>query len=343
MTQERAFARATIKDVAAAAGVSRSTASRALSGNGYAAPEVRERVRAVAHELGYVVDTTAQSLKQRTSRSIGVLLSDLRNAFYAELASGIGAEARTIGRSIVLVDLHGQSSDELDAAETLVASRVSGVIATPVSPALAPFLARLGVPLVEVDRRFDPAGTDAVVVDNRAAAREATEVLLALGHERIALMIDETEWTTGAERQRGYLDALEARRIRSDASLILKAGWDAAAAATAAIALLSRPGAPTAVFTANNVLTEGVWRATQALRLSVPDDLSVIGFDDAPWMSMVRPGVSVRHQDTLGLGAAAVRTLVARVESPSAPVHTIVLPTSFLDRGSIAAPRATAL
>ncbi len=342
MTTERPFARATIKDVAAAAGVSRSTASRALSGNGYAAPEVRERVRAVAHELGYVVDTTAQSLKQRTSRSIGVLLSDLRNAFYAELASGIGTEARTTGRSIVLVDLHGQSGDELEAAETLVASRVSGVIATPVSAALAPFLAHLAVPLVEVDRRFDPGGTDAVVVDNRTAARETTETLLALGHQRIALMIDETEWTTGAERQRGYLDAFEARRIRPDTSLILKAGWDATAAGAAAMALLSRSDAPTAVFTANNVLTEGVWRATQALKLSVPDDLSIIGFDDAPWMSMVRPGVSVRRQDTLGLGAAAVRTLVARVESPTAPVHTIVLPTSFLDRGSIGAPRATA-
>lgn len=335
----RPIERATIKDVAAAAGVSRSTASRALSGNGYAAPEVRERVRAVARQLGYVVDTTAQSLKQRTSRSIGVLLSDLRNAFYAELASGIGAEARNAGRSIVLVDLHGESGDELEAAETLVASRVSGVIATPVSAALAPFLARLGVPLVEVDRRFDPSGTDAVVVDNRAAARATTNALLALGHERIALMIDETEWTTGAERQHGYLDALAAHRIRRDESLILHVGWDAGAATAAAIPLLSRRNAPTAVFTANNLLTEGVWRATQSLGLSVPRDLSIVGFDDAPWMSMVQPGVSVQRQDTLGLGAAAVRTLIGRVETPTSPVQTIVLPTSFVDRGSIAAPR----
>lgn len=339
MTGERPIERATIKDVAAAAGVSRSTASRALSGNGYAAPEVREKVRAVARELGYVVDATARSLKQRTSRSIGVLVSDLRNAFYAELASGVGVEARSVGRSIVLVDLHGVAEDELEAAETLVSSRVSGVIATPVSSALAPFLARRGVPLVEVDRRFDPSGTDAVVVDNRAAARETTSRLLALGHTRIALLIDETEWTTGEERQRGYLDALAARRIRPDDSLIVSAGWDAAAATTAAIALLSRSDRPTAVFTANNVLTEGVWRATQKLGLSVPGDLSIVGFDDAPWMSMVEPGVSVRRQDTLGLGAAAVRVLIGRVESPDSPVQTVVLPTSFVDRGSIAAPR----
>lgn len=339
MSGQRPIERATIKDVAAAAGVSRSTASRALSGNGYAAPEVREKVRAVARELGYVVDATARSLKQRTSRSIGVLVSDLRNAFYAELASGIGAEARSTGRSIVLVDLHGVAEDELEAAETLVSSRVSGVIATPVSAELAPFLARRGVPLVEVDRRFDPSGTDAVVVDNRAAARDTTARLLELGHRRIALLIDETEWTTGDERQRGYLDALAARRIKPDDSLIVPAGWDAAAATEAALAVLSRADRPTAVFAANNVLTEGVWRATQRLGLAVPGDVSLVGFDDAPWMSMVEPGVSVRRQDTVGLGAAAVRALIGRVESPDAPVHTIVLPTAFIDRGSIASPR----
>lgn len=339
MSAQPPFARATIKDVAAAAGVSRSTASRALSGNGYAAPGVREKVREVARELGYVVDVTARSLKQRTSRSIGVLVSDLRNAFYAELASGIGAEARLMGRSIVLVDLHGVAEDELEAAETLVASRVAGVIATPVSADLAPFLGRLGVPLVEVDRRFNPSGTDAVVVDNRAAARETTARLLGLGHTRIALLIDETEWTTGSERQQGYLDAFAARRARVDESLVVRAGWDAAAATDAAIELLSRTDPPTAVFTANNVLAEGVWRATQRLGLAVPEQLSIVAFDDAPWMSMVGPGLSVRRQDTLGLGAAAVRTLVERVETPGAPVQTLVLPTTFVDRGSVAAPR----
>ncbi len=332
------FGRATIKDVAAVAGVSRSTASRALSGNGYAAPEVREKVRAVARELGYVVDATARSLKQGTSRSIGVLVSDLRNAFYAELASGVGVQARRSGRFIVLVDLHGSAEDELEAAETLVASRVSGVIATPVSADLSDFLLRRHVPLVEVDRRFDSDRTDAVVVDNRSAACDTTAHLLSLGHRRIALLIDETEWATGAERQRGYLDALESAGVARDDSLIVPAGWDADAATTTATALLSRPDRPTAVFAANNVLAEGAWRATQALGLTVPDDVSIVGFDDAPWMSMMRPGVSTRRQDTLGLGAAAVRTLLERIDDPDAPTRTIVLPTEFIDRGSIAAP-----
>ena len=342
MTEKRIHpvARPTIREVADAAGVSRSTASRALSGNGYAAPEVRERVRAAAKEIGYVVDATARSLKQRTSRSVGVLVSDLRNVFYAELASGIGEEARAHGRTLVLVDLRGDGSDELEAAEALVASRVSGVIATPVSGELSAFLHRIGVPLIEVDRRFDTQSTDAVVVDNRAAARDTTARLIAAGHERIALLIDETEWTTGDERQRGYLDALAARKIRADESLIVQAGWDAEEAMAAARAILSRPDRPTAVFAANNVLTEGTWRAASALGLSIPTDVSLVGFDDAPWMSMVQPGVSTRFQDAGALGATAMRALLERIDMPDAPVRTIVMPTRFVDRGSVAPPRA---
>jgi len=332
------IARPTIREVALAAGVSRSTASRALSGNGYAAPDVRDRVRAVAKEIGYVVDVTARSLKQRTSRSVGLLVSDLRNVFYAELASGIGDEARAHGRTVVLVDLRGNSADELEAAETLVGSRVSGVIATPVSAELSGYLSRIGVPLIEVDRRFDAEGTDAVVVDNRAAARDTTLRLLDAGHRRIALLIDETEWTTGAERQRGYLDALESRRVRVDDSLIVQAGWDAEEAGAAAHRMLSRSDRPTAVFAANNVLTEGTWRAAAELGLRVPDDVSVVGFDDAPWMSMVQPGVSTRQQDAGALGATALRALLERIETPDTPVRTIVMPTQFLDRGSVAPP-----
>lgn len=335
---QQPVARATIRDVADAAGVSRSTASRALSGNGYAAPTVRERVRAAAKELGYVVDVTARSLKQRTSRSVGILVSDLRIPFYAELASGVVEEARAHGRTLVIVDLHGDGDDELEAAETLVSSRVAGVIATPMSAELSTFLHRTGVPLIEVDRRFDAESTDAVVVDNRAAARETTTRLLRAGHSRIALVLDDTEWTTGQERLRGYLDALAAAKVRRDDSLIVRAGWDAERATAAAVALLSRPERPTAVFATSNVLTEGTWRAARELALRIPEDLSLVGFEDAPWMSMVQPGVSTQVQDAGALGATAMRALLDRVDTPEAPVRTIVMPTRFIDRGSISTP-----
>ncbi|PJJ71289.1 LacI family transcriptional regulator/LacI family fructose operon transcriptional repressor [Diaminobutyricimonas aerilata] len=332
--------RATIKEVAEAAGVSRSTASRALAGNGYVAAHVRERVREAARELGYVVDATARSLKQQSSRLIGVLVSDLRNSFYADLAFGAGRAARRNGYTMMLIDDGGIPDDELEAAEAFVALRVAGVVGTPVSGHLADFLVRQRTPMVEVDRQFAEGRGDAVVVDNRAAARATTEHLLELGHRRIALFIDETDWTTGRDRHEGYADALRAAGIELDGTLVVPTGWDVDAAHSAAHQLLQTDRRPTAIFAANNVLAEGAWRAAADLGLAVPDDLSLVSFDDAPWMSMVSPGVTAVVQDAAALGEAAIETLLERIAEPGAAPRSVVLPAQIRHRGSTASPRA---
>lgn len=331
--------RATIKEVAESAGVSRSTASRALAGNGYVAERVRIRVRESARELGYVVDATARSLKQRSSRTVGVLVSDLRNAFYADLASGAGKECRARGFTMMLIDDSGLPEDELEAAEAFVALRVVGVIGTPVSGSLTAFLRRQRTPVVEVDRQFAEGECDAVVVDNRAAAEVTTTHLLELGHRRIALFIDETEWTTGRDRHAGYSEALKKAGIPFHPALVVPTGWDVNAATNAATELLSSPEGPTAIFAANNVLAEGAWRAAAALGLSVPQDLSFVSFDDAPWMSMVTPGVTAIAQDAEALGATAVAALLDRIAEPDAPPRRVVMPASLIHRGSTAPPR----
>jgi LacI family transcriptional regulator len=330
--------RVTIKEVAERAGVSRSTTSRALAGNGYVAEAVRQRVRRAAEELGYVVDATARSLKQRSSRIIGVMVSDLRNAFYADLAYGAGKRAREAGFTMMLVDDGGDPVGELEAANAFVASRVAGVVLTPVADAAAAFLQRQRVPVVEVDRVF--GDVDAVVIDNRHAARATTEHLLSLGHRRIALVIDETDWTTGRDRRAGYADALEAAGVAFDPSLVLSAGWDADAASAAARSLLGGTTRPTAVFAANNLLAEGVWRAANALGLGIPDDLSLVAFDDAPWMSMVTPGVTAIRQDAAQLGSEAVELLLQRIADPAREHQVVTLPAALSRRGSTARPPA---
>lgn len=328
--------RVTIKEVAERAGVSRSTASRALAGTGYVADAVRQRVRKAADDLGYVVDATARSLKQRSSRVIGVIVSDLRNAFYADLAYGAGERARRAGYTMLLIDDGGSAADELEAARAFVASRVAGVVVTPVAADAVAFLQRQRVPVVEVDRVFGEA--DAVVVDNRHAARATTEHLLSLGHRRIALVIDETDWTTGRERRAGFTDAFEAAGVRPDPSLMVTAGWDAEAAEQVAARLLSGPDRPTAIFAANNLLAEGVWRASRAAGFEIPTDLSIVAFDDAPWMSMVRPGVTAITQDAAQLGRTAVEQLLARIADPERTPHTVTLPAGFARRDSTARP-----
>jgi DNA-binding LacI/PurR family transcriptional regulator len=330
--------RATIREVAEAAGVSRSTASRALTGNGYVATLVRERVREVARGLGYVPDATARHLRRQASQSIGVLVSDLSNPFYARLATGISQQARKRQYTMMLADDGGSPEVEAEVAETFVALRVAGVIVTPVSAEISNYLARHRIPVVEVDRQFSVGVCDAVVVDNERAAWEVTGQLLDLGHQRIALVIDEMHWTTGRDRLAGYRAAFAEAGIPLDDSLVVSAGWDVDTARIEAHKLLSRSQPPTAVFAANNVLAEAVWRAAAELDLSIPGRLSLVSFDDVAWMSLVRPGVTAVAQDAVALGEAAISQLLERIQSPDAPVRTVLLSTTMATRGSTAPP-----
>jgi DNA-binding LacI/PurR family transcriptional regulator len=330
--------RVTIKEVAEAAGVSRSTASRALTGRGYTADIVRDRVRQAASGLGYVPDATARHLRRQDSQSIGVLVSDLSNPFYAKLASGISQQAHSRQYTMMLADAVGSAELEAEAAEKFVALRVAGVIVTPVSEQVVTYLRHQQIPVVEVDRQFAAGSCDAVIVDNANAAHRATAHLLELGHRRIALVMDEIHWTTGRDRLAGYRMAHAAAGVPDDPSLVVTAGWDVEGARSAAHELLRRQDPPTAVFAANNVLAEGLWRAATESAVLIPHSLSLVAFDDVPWMSMVRPGVTTVAQDIAGLGEAALAQLLERLRSPQAPIRTVMLAARLTVRDSTAAP-----
>ncbi|GAB3615510.1 LacI family DNA-binding transcriptional regulator [Okibacterium endophyticum] len=331
--------RATLKDVARAAGVSQSTTSRALSGEGYVASAVRQRVLTAADELGYVPHAMARSLRKQVTQSIGVIVSDLRNPFYAELAAGVSSRARSKGYTMMLVDDEGIAEEELAAAEAFVGTRTAGVIVTPLSADVSTYLLKHHIPVVEVDRQFSAGKCDGVVVDNEKIARQVTDHLVALGHRRIALVIDETNWTTGSERFSGYQRSLDDAGITADPSLVVTAGWDVDAARNAAVNALARRDPPTAVFAANNLLAEGVWRAANDLGLRIPHDISVVSFDDARWMTMVSPGITAVVQDAAKLGETAMDRLLERIDEPHAPPTTVVLDSQFVPRRSTAGPR----
>ena len=330
--------RATIRDLADAAGVSRSTVSRALSGNGYVAPPVRLRIQQAAEDFGYVPDALARHLRQRVSRSIGVLVSDLRNPFYAELAAGASQAAREQDYITMLADDRGAAEDDTGAARAFVGQRTAGVVVTPTSAHVTDYLARHRVPVVEVDRRSAGAACDAVVVDDDAAARRVVEHLVRRRRRRDALLFDELGWTTGQARHAGYAAALRAAGLPVEDDLVVASGWDLEGASAAARSMLQRPTRPTAVFSANNVLAEGVWRSARQLGLRVPQDLSLVTFDDVPWMSMVSPGVTAVAQDAAALGRTAVLRLLDRIADPTGPASTVVLPTELVERGSTGPP-----
>ncbi|MFC4553788.1 LacI family DNA-binding transcriptional regulator [Georgenia faecalis] len=330
--------RATIKDVALAADVSRSTASRALSGNGYVAEDVRERVREVARSIGYVPDAAAQYLRRRVSNVVGLMVTDLTNPFYAELAAGAMQQARRRGYTVILADGGAEDPDESNAAQAFVEMRAAGVILTPVSAEAGEYLTGHGLVTVEVDRQFAEGVADAVVVDNVDGASRVTARLIELGHVRIALVIDETHWTTGRDRYAGYRAAFEAAGLALDPGLVVASGLDVDHARARSRELLSGPDRPTAVFAANSVLAEGVWRAATDVGLRIPEDLSLVSFDDAPWMSLVSPGVTAVAQDVSAIGATAVDVLLERIAQPAAPAQTVVVPAEVVRRGSTAPP-----
>jgi LacI family transcriptional regulator len=323
----------TLADVAREAGTSASTASRALSGRGYVAPDVRKRLLATADRLGYVPNLSARTLKQRTSRVVGVVVSDLANQFYAALASGIETTLRAASYQMVLLGDNSDAGQELTGVRTFLSMRAPGVIITPASNSAADLLVSRGVAVVEVDRRLATATCDAVVIDNERGARAAVEHLLGLGHERIGLLMAKTTWTTDAGRLEGYRAALTSAGLKVDRKLIVKVATHAADA-TGRIAALLDEQQPTAIFAANNVLAEQAWQVLRARRLSIPRDISLVAFDDVPWMGMVQPAITAVAQPTYEMGRRAALLLLRRLEDPTCGRTVEVLEPKLITRGS---------
>jgi len=326
----------TLADVAREAGTSASTASRALSGRGYVAPDVRKRLLEVADKLGYVPNLSARTLKQRTSRVVGVIVSDLSNQFYAALAAGIEQALREADYQMLLLGDNSEAAEELAGARTFLSMRAPGVIMTPASGSTAELLSSRGVPVVEVDRRLAANSCDAVVIDNERGAREAVSHLLELGHTRIALLVARTTWTTDAGRLEGYRSALAEAGVRVDRRLVLKIETHDAAAASR-IDTLVQTEKPTAIFAANNVLAEQAWRVLRRRDLEIPSDVSLVAFDDVPWMEMVQPPITAVRQPAYEMGRRAALLLLRRLDDATAGRTVEVLQPELVVRGSTAA------
>lgn len=328
----------TLADIARVAGTSASTASRALSGTGYVSEDARRRLRAAAEQLGYVPNASARTLKQKTSRVVGVVVTDLGNQFYARLAAGIEQTLREASYQMVLVSDNSDLKQELAGVRAFLAMRPAGVIMTPVDRAAAELLGRHGVAVVEVDRQLSNEPCDAVVLDNERGARAATAHLLGLGHRRIALLVAATDWTSDAGRLAGYLAAHADAGVELDERLVLPIGFHAPDAEQRIAALLDVE-APTAIFAANNLLAEHAWRVVRSRGLRLPHDVSLVGFDDLPWMEMVEPGITVVAQPALEMGRRAARLLLRRVADRTCPPAVERLQPTLLVRGSTAPPR----
>src|SRR4051795_757111 len=328
--------RPTMREVAAVAGVSLSTVSRAINGDPKVAPDLAEKVRQAGAMLGYRRDITATTLRRadRLSASIGLVFDDVANPFHAMLQRGIEDVARERGVLAFAGSSDEDAERERDLVQAFLSRRVDGLIVVPAGNDHG-YLARdrdAGVAVVFVDRPPGFIDADVVLSDHAGGARAATAHLLAAGHRRIGYLGDRQRIQSAAERLRGHSEALAAHGVPLDPALVRLELADSAAAAAATADLLAIDDPPTAVFAAQNLITVG---AVSALRArAVQHEVALVGFDDLPLADAVDPGLTVVAQDVGGLGRAAAEVLFARLDGDGGPSRHVVLTTTLIPRGS---------
>jgi LacI family transcriptional regulator len=327
--------RATIKDVAALAGVSLKTVSRVINHEAGVSPGMAARVQQAVVRLDYRHNLAASNLRRgERTLSIGVLLHDLRNAFSATLLRAIEDRTSPRGIAVFSASLDDKAEREASLATALVSRRVDGLVLMATSPDQSYLVPEVlaGLAVVAVDRPVRGADVDTVVVDNVGGASVATQHLVGHGHHRIALLTDVTSVWTASERHRGYVEGLAAGGVPLDPRLVVTDVATGEQATAEVLRFLSLSQPPTAIFAARNDLAVGAIRALRELQLA--DKVALVGFDDFPMADLVMPAVTVVHQDVMAVGALAADLLLARMDGRGVLPQRVVLPTTLLARGS---------
>jgi LacI family transcriptional regulator len=323
----------TIGDVAAAAGVSVATVSKVINDRYGVAESTSERVRQVIEQLGYQSSLVAQSLRSRRTNVIGVLVADIE-PFSTELLKGAAGAIRGTGYELVVFS-GLQGGEARTGWERRYLSRIGGtltdgvILVTPSSVEVA-----FGAPVVAVDHNIASSALPTVDSDNLRGAIDATEYLVGLGHRRIAFLAGRQDLESAHLRERGYRQALIAAGIEVDTDLIRVGGYQAETAAAAARELLERADRPTAIFAANDTSAIQTMAVARELGLRVPDDVSIIGFDNIPESALTDPPLTTIEQAIQQMGHAAVQLLFRLIDGESVPATQILLPTRLVVRGS---------
>ncbi len=328
----------TMEAVAAAAGVSTTTVSHVINKTRKVHPDTERAVLEAIERVGYSPNRLARALAGAPTSTVGVAISALSNHYFAAVVHAIEAECASNGLMMLLADTHDDPDYELKVVQALRDRRVDGIL---IAPSADPqqralhYLREYAVPTVLVDRLV-PAGFDQIAVEGRDAARTLGLHLLELGHRRIGFIAGAAGLSTTQERLEGYRLALETARIDFDADLVMSGGSKIEPACEAVRRLLALDKRPTAFVTGNNLMTIGAMRALREAKLRVPDDISLVGFDDFDWADVFAPRLTVMAQPVEELGTRAVRLLMRRIANPNARRQTIRLTPTLCVRDSAA-------
>nr|MBC7243888.1 LacI family DNA-binding transcriptional regulator [Chloroflexota bacterium] len=324
-----------IKEVAKAAGVSHSTVSRALRDSPLVNDETKRRIRRLAEEMGYVPSGVARGLVTQSTRTIGLVVTTIADPFVAEIVRGVEELALDHGYSVFLCNSNAQPQREVAVVRLLHENRVDGVIVTSsrVGDLYLPLLEEMKVPVVLINNQRAGRYVWSVATDNVHGGCLATEYLIELGHRRIGYIGGSPEVSSNRDRLHGYRQALKSHRIRYDPRLVTSGNGRMEGGQTGVQSLLSLPQPPTAIFCYNDMTAIGALRALKEARVHVPQDMSVIGFDDIALAAYVDPSLTTVAQPKHEMGQLAMRMLLELL-SGKKDVHNIVLQGELIVRAS---------
>lgn len=319
-----------IRDVARAAGVSTATVSRAL-GRGPVSDALREQVEAAVRATGYRPNLSARRLRSQTTRTIGLIVADIRNPFFTAVSRAVEDAAYQAGMRVILCNTDEDAEREAMYLRLMEEERVTGVIFAPTrATAQAMKAGGLDFPVVLIDRSGPPGAHDSVVLDNSAASAALVDHLVAQGYGRIGGLFGSTS-STAQERRAGYEAAMARHGLTPVARACLP---NAAAAEEAAARWLAEGGRPEALIVSNGLMLMGAVRAARRLALPIPGALALAGFDNEPWTELLDPGLTVIEQPVAEIGAQAMSLLFDRLKNPDQPVRKVVLSGRPVLRGS---------
>lgn len=335
--------RVTSRDVAAAAGVSQSTVSRALRGDPRVAADTREHVTVVATDLGYRPHALARGLVTQTTRTIGLVVSDLQNPFYPALLGPLHDTLELAGYRAVLYAERTDVQAGLERLSQILDGSVDGLIFTTATlgPKPVALLSSQRLPIVLLVRKVDGANVDVVVADNVAGGRMAAEYLLSLGHRRIGLVFGAENTSTARDRELGFRAALADAGVACCEDLRRSGTYSYRNGYQSCCDLLATPDPPTALFCGNDVIAFGALDAAYRLGLRVPRDLSILGFDDIPMAGWGVHGLTTIRQPFDEMARAAVRLLLERLNGTApngAGPRSEIFPVSLMKRETAGPP-----
>ncbi|MSU47774.1 MAG: LacI family transcriptional regulator [Opitutus sp.] len=327
-----------LQEVAVRAKVSIATVSRVLNKSDKVVPETRAIVEQAARDLGYRPSRVARRLRMKDGHAhlVGLIIPDIQNPFYAEIARGVEDAAYAREFALLLCNSDENIEKERFYLNVMQAESVDGIVLPPFDDTdLAVVeMVRSGMPVVCVDRSLAKLKTDLVEVDNYQGALEAVNHLLDKGHRSIGLIEGRAEVSTNRERRRGYLDALTARKIAPRMELMRAGDFKQASGRVLANELFDLRKPPTALFVCNNLMTVGALAALHQRGLRVPRDVAIVGFDDLPWAEALDPPLTVVRQPAYEVGRQAMELLLKRIIEPTRPAVTVRLQPELVVRRS---------